>query len=191
MAATGFQMRRSTAYCAVSVARSIVLIGMMGAGKSSVGRALQRRTGLARIDTDELIAAEFGISVTDIFKKHGEEKFRDAEAELLRKLRPERPTIITTGGGVVLRGENINLLKRLGIVVWLAANEAVLFERATRRNTRPLLQNENPFDAFSELLRKRLPLYQIASEFQVDTSTKNHEEAAEEILRRLEEFAPR
>lgn len=183
-------MRRSTAYCAVSATRSIVLIGMMGAGKSSVGRALQRRTGLARIDTDELIAAEFGISVAEIFKTHGEEKFRDAEAELLRKLRPERPTIITTGGGVVLRSENIDLLKRLGAVVWLTADKTVLFERATRRNTRPLLQNENPLNAFSELLSKRVPLYQAASEFQVDTSAMNHEAAAEEILRRVQEFAP-
>ena len=79
-------------------------------------------------------------------------------------------------------------------VVIASADEighAVLFERASRRNTRPLLQNENPSDAFSDLLRKRLPLYQAASEFQVDTSTKNHEEAAEEILQRLEEFSPR
>ena len=156
-----------------------------------MGRALQRRTGLARIDTDALIAAEFGISVAEIFKTHGEDKFREAEAELLHKLRPERPTIITTGGGVVLRPENVDRLKRLGTVFWLTADKAVLFERATRRNTRPLLQNENPSDAFSDLLRKRLPLYQAASEFQVDTSTKNHEEAAEEILQRLEEFSPR
>jgi shikimate kinase len=173
----------------VNSPRSIVLIGMMGAGKSSVGRALQRRTGLARLDTDEAVCAQFGMSVAEIFQQYGEEKFRDAETEMLCGFAPDRPAIITTGGGIVIRPENVDLLKRLGTIVWLAASEELLFQRATRRNTRPLLQKENPRAVFSELFHRRLPLYEAAADFQIDTSTLDHEEAADAILQRLEKLA--
>src|SRR5713101_2950096 len=93
--------------------KSIVLIGMMGAGKSAVGHCLQRRTGFARFDTDEMVRSKFGIPISEIFSGHGENKFREAETEALRKLFPDQRTIIVTGGGILLREENINLLKRL------------------------------------------------------------------------------
>src|SRR5205823_9395299 len=99
-------------YSDVNAAKSIVLIGMMGAGKSSVGRCLQRRTGLARIDTDEMLATQFGIPITEIFTTHGEEKFRDAETEFLRTLEPARSSIIVTGGGIILRSENVDQIGR-------------------------------------------------------------------------------
>src|SRR5947199_7628853 len=101
-AATSFQVAASTAYCNVNAAKSIVLVGMMGAGKSSVGRSLQRQSGLARLDTDEMLATEFGMSIAQIFEKHGEEKFRDAETEVLRKRAPDRPASRVTGGGLAL-----------------------------------------------------------------------------------------
>jgi shikimate kinase len=175
----------------VNGTKSIVLIGMMGAGKSSVGRSLQRRTGLARIDTDEMLTEKFGISIAQIFEKHGEEKFRDAETDMLRKLMPDFPVIIVTGGGIVLRPANVDLLKRLGTVVWLTADEATLFERASRRNDRPLLQKENPRAVFSELFRQRDPLYAAAADLRIDTSSKDHDEVADAILVKLEELAPR
>jgi len=187
--ATSFQVTASTAYCNVNVAKSIVLIGMMGAGKSSVGRCLQRRTGLACSDIDERVAAEFGMLIPQIFEEHGEEKFRNAETELLRKLSPDRPAIIVTGGGIVLRKENVDLLKQLGTVVWLGADEATLFERASRRNDRPLLQRENPRAVFSKLFRERESLYAAAADLRVDTSTKTHDEVAETILNKVEKFA--
>jgi shikimate kinase len=164
---------------------------MMGAGKSSVGRALERRTGLARLDTDEAVAAQFGISIAEIFEKHGEEKFRDTETEMLRNLAPDRAAIIVTGGGIVVRAENVDFLKRLGTVVWLNSDEATLFERASRRNTRPLLQNDNPRAVFSELLRKRSPLYKAVADFEIDTSKLNHDEVAETILSKMEELSAR
>jgi shikimate kinase len=187
--ATSFQVTASTAYCNVNVAKSIVVIGMMGAGKSSVGRCLQRRTGLACLDIDERVAAEFGMLIPQIFEEHGEEKFRNAETELLRKLSPDRPAIIVTGGGIVLRKENVDLLKQLGTVVWLGADEATLFERASRRNDRPLLQRENPRAVFSKLFRERESLYAAAADLRVDTSTKTHDEVAETILNKVEKFA--
>jgi len=186
--ATSFQVIASTAYWHVNAAKSIVLIGMMGAGKSSVGRCLQRRTGLARLDIDEIVAAEFGIPIAQIFQNHGEEKFRGAETKVLRKLSPDRPAIIVTGGGTVLRPQNVNLLKGLGTVVWLTADEATLFERASRRNDRPLLQKGNPRAVFSKLFRERELTYAAASDLCVDTSRKTHDEVAEAILNKLEEF---
>src|SRR3954469_24150973 len=117
----------------MSSARSIVLIGMMGAGKSSVGRCLERRTGLRRFDIDEIVSARFGQSISDVFATLGEDEFRRAGTEALASLSPMPPVIIVTGGGVVLRTENVQHLKRLGMVVWLQAEEDALFERAARR----------------------------------------------------------
>ena len=139
--------------------KSIVLIGMMGVGKSSVGRCLQRRTRLALLDTDEIVASKFGMSIPEIFVKHGEDKFRKAEAEALRSLGRAEQAIIVTGGGIVMGEENIDLLKRLGMVVWLDGEEKTLFERASRSSNRPLLQSENPKKAFAQILRARRPPY--------------------------------
>src|SRR5437764_10645858 len=105
-------------YCIVNrQGRSIVLIGMMGAGKSSVGRCLHRRTGLALQDTDEIVAANFGMSISEIFPKFGEQRFRQAETEALRSLLTTEHAIIVTGGGIVLRDENAEIVKRLGLIV--------------------------------------------------------------------------
>jgi shikimate kinase len=187
--ATTFQFVAQAAYCDVNAAKSIVLIGMMGAGKSSVGRCLQQRTGLARLDTDEMVASQFGIPIAQIFEKHGEERFRIAETDVLRKLAPERPAIVVTGGGIVGNTENLDLLKQLGTVVWVTADEATLFERASRRNDRPLLQKENPRAVFSKLFRERESLYAAAADLRVDTSALTHDEVAETILNRLEEVS--
>src|SRR4029434_5722480 len=136
-------------YCAVHrVGKSIVLIGMMGAGKSSVGRCLHRRTGLVLLDIDEVVASKFGMSIPEIFAKHGEEKFREAETEALRRMRTEEPTILITGRGIVLRKENVEILKSQAAIVWLDADEETLFARASRKQNRPLLQTKNPRKAF-------------------------------------------
>src|SRR5438874_13824616 len=117
--------------------KSIVLIGMMGAGKSCVGRCLQQRTKFALVDTDDMVGSKFRISISEIFSKYGEQGFRKAETQALRELAPAKPTIIVTGGGIVLREKKIDFLKRLGVVVWLDSNEETLFERASRARTRP------------------------------------------------------
>ena len=97
--------------------------------------------------------------------------------------------IIVTGGGIVLRSENVDLLKKLGTVFWLTADEETLFERASRRNDRPLLQKESPRKIFSELFSKRQPVYAAAADFQINTSAKTHDEVAETILNKLEELS--
>ena len=169
-------------------ARTIVLIGFMGAGKSSVGRCLQSRTGLARSDVDEIISTRFQLSIPQIFSTYGEERFRDAETEALRELSPNPSSIVVTGGGIVLRRENIDLLKRLGTVVWLDAREEILFERATRKGDRPLLQTDKPRTKFSELLRIRAPLYANAAEIRINTSGLTHEEVASAILSKIDDL---
>lgn len=166
--------------------KSIVLVGMMGAGKSSVGRLLQQRTGLARFDTDEMVAAKLGASIPEIFARLGEGGFRDAETEALRSAMEKDPAIVVTGGGIVLRAENVDLLRQMGTVVWLEAKEDTLFERASRRGTRPLLQTENPRAAFSEMLKTRGSFYERAADLRVDTTKLTHDEVAHMILAAVE-----
>ena len=166
---------------------AIVLIGFMGSGKSSAGRTLAARTGWPRYDTDEMIAARYGLSIAEIFAQYGEETFRAAETEALSQV-AERAAIVGTGGGVVLRAENVECLRRLGIIVHLTADEETLFERASRRQTRPLLQTADPRQTLSELLRARAPLYLQAADLTVDTSELRHEEVADRILEQVAEL---
>ncbi|HEY7000680.1 MAG TPA: shikimate kinase [Candidatus Udaeobacter sp.] len=168
--------------------RSIVLIGMMGAGKSSVGHCLSRQTGLTLFDTDDMVKSKFGMSIPEIFSIHSENKFRKAETDALRKISSHECAIIVTGGGIVLREENLNLLKRLGAVVWLKADEGTLFKRASRTGNRPLLQCKNPRDSFSQMLRARLPLYAKVADIRVDTSALTDDEVAVAILSKFKRY---
>ena len=167
--------------------RSIVLIGMMGAGKSSVGRMLQRKIGLDLVDLDDLLVARTGRSIPEIFAANGESTFRDMESSILAKLRLDRPAIIVTGGGIVTRPENLPHLKSLGTVIWLDADEDVLFERATRRGERPLLQTANPREKLTNLMEVRRPLYAAAADLRIDTTSFSHDEVVEEILSHFEQ----
>ena len=163
----------------------IVLVGMMGAGKSSVGACLRRRTGLDLLDTDEIVASKFGMSIPEIFAKHGEKKFRDAETEALRRVRTEKRTIIITGGGIVLRKENVEILRNQAVIIWLDADEETLFARASQKQKRPLLQTKNPGKTFAQILGARRPLYANIADVRVDTSVLTNEEVAVAILAKL------
>jgi shikimate kinase len=165
--------------------RSIVLIGMMGAGKSSVGCCLHRRTGLALHDTDEIVKANFGMPISEIFPKFGEPRFRQAETEALRNLATTEQAIIVTGGGIVVCNENVELLKRLGVIVWLDTDEKTLFARASRKRDRPLLRTKHPREAFSQILGARRTLYANIADIRVDTSVLTDEEVAVAILTKL------
>lgn len=173
-----------------SPAQSIVLIGMMGAGKSSVGRALERRTGLPRFDMDELIEAKAGMCIPDIFAQKGEPWFRDLESAVLAEATLQGPVIIVTGGGVVLRPGNVTALKQMGTVVWLDADAATLLARASRRGNRPLLQTADPPVAMADLLAVRLPLYTQAADIRIDTTRLTHEEVTDVILAGLQKQTP-
>ena len=163
---------------------------MMGAGKSSVGRCLRRRMGSALLDIDEVVASKFGMSIPEIFAEHGEKKFREAETEALRRVRTEEQTIIITGGGIVLRKENVEILKSQAVIVWLDGDEETLFARASRKQNRPLLQTKNERKTFSQILGARRPLYANIANIRVDTSVLTDEEVAVAILAKLRRMNP-
>jgi shikimate kinase len=158
---------------------------MMGAGKSSVGRCLHRQIGVTLLETDDLVISNLGMSIRQIFSTHGEQKFREAETEALQTISKTKRSIIITGGGIVLRRENIEILKRLGPIVWLDGDEQALFARASRRTDRPLLQTRRPREAFSRIFRARRPLYARIADIRVDTSMLTEEEVAVAILTKL------
>jgi shikimate kinase len=160
----------------------------MGTGKSLVGKVLEQRTGFRRFDTDEIISSTLKMPIAKIFSIHGEEHFRELETETLRSLSAEEAAIIVTGGGIVLRSENVDLLKRLGAVVWLDADEATFRTRIHRLSDRPLLQTANPEATLSELLEVREPLYRNAADLRVDISQRNPEQIAELILKNIRDF---
>lgn len=154
----------------------------MGVGKSAVGSCLKEKTGLDQFETDELVESKLKLSIPEIFSKHGEKRFREAEAEALQSITAHKQAIVVTGGGIVLREENVGLLKRLGTIVWLDADEETLFERASRKGDRPLLQAEDPRKTFSQMLQARRPVYAKIANIRVDTSRLTADEVAVKIL---------
>jgi shikimate kinase len=171
---------------------NLVLIGFMGCGKSSVGRRLSGLTGHRFVDVDELVMQAEGRSISEIFAELGESHFRDLEQRALEDLVGVCGIVLSTGGGLVLRPTNRETLKRIGIVAWLDADPAILFERAMRSGRRPLLQTDDPKGAFDELLSVRRNFYEITADFRVDSSRLTHDEAAQilldEALRRYRRF---
>jgi shikimate kinase len=146
---------------------------------------------LALLDIDEVVASNFGMSIPEIFAEHGEKKFRQAETEALRRVRTEEQTIIITGGGVVLRKGNVEILRKQGAIVWLDSDEKTLLARASRKQNRPLLQTKNPRKSFSEILGVRRPIYENVADIRIDTSVLTDEEVAVAILAKLRRMNPK
>jgi len=142
-------------------------------------------------DTDEIVVTNFGMSISEIFPKFGEQRFRQAETEALRSLPTTKQAIIVTGGGIVLRNENAEIVKRLGVIVWLDGDEETLFARAFRKRNRPLLQTKNPRKTFSQILDARRPLYANIADVRVDTSVLTDEELAVAILAKVRRMNPK
>jgi shikimate kinase len=161
---------------------NIVLIGFMGSGKSSVGRHVSDMTGHRFVDTDLLVTQKAGMGIPRIFREFGEEEFRRIETSVLQELVGVCGIVLATGGGLVLREENRQLLHQIGVVVWLDAEPDVIFERVSRTNKRPLLATENPRATFDELREKRLPVYEAAAIARIDSSGLTHQQAARKVL---------
>jgi len=156
----------------------------MGCGKSTVGRELQQRLGYPLVDMDAVIELRAGKPITRIFEDEGEAAFRDMETGLLRELSdPTAPRrIISTGGGIIGRGENREMLRNLGYVVWLQAPAAVILDRTSKNRNRPLLQTDDPAERIRALLEQRQPLYQETAHLALDTSGLSSDEVATGIL---------
>ena len=137
------------------------------------------------LDTDEIVASNLGMSIPQIFFTQGEKKFRRAETEALQTICGTKRAVIVTGGGIVLRKENVEILKRLGLIVSLDGDEEVLFARAARTTDRPLLQAKNPRAVFSEIFHTRTSVYARTADIRLDTSQLTAEEVATAILSKL------
>ena len=141
---------------------NLVLIGFMGAGKTTIGRRVARRLGYHFLDMDEHIEREENRKIPEIFAQHGEAAFRHLETQLLKRLRPVQNTVIASGGGVVVKDGNLDMIKGLGKVFYLKAAVEDIIERVTRSQHRPLLNEENPEEKVKALLAQRAPLYEQA-----------------------------
>lgn len=156
---------------------NIVLIGFMGSGKTTVGKALAKRLHMDFLDTDEYIEKQAGKRISDIFKEDGEDYFRTLETNTLIYLRDHvKNTVFSTGGGMPLREENARLLKEIGKVYYLTAANQVIYERVKGGTSRPLLQCENPYEKICKLMKERKPLYERAADVMIDTNSNDLEE---------------
>ena len=142
--------------------RCVVLIGMMGAGKSTIGRRVAARLRLPFLDADTEIETAAGMSIPDIFEAHGEPHFRDGEARVIARLLDGGPAVVATGGGAFMREETRNRVRDKAVSIWLKADADVIMKRVRRRSDRPLLQNPDPEGTVSRLLGEREPLYGTA-----------------------------
>ncbi len=166
--------------------RPVVLIGLMGAGKTSVGRVLAHDLGLEFADADNEIEKAAGMSVTEIFDKHGQEYFRKGERRVIRRLLGKGAQILATGGGAFMDEKTRKLIKETGISVWLKADLDVLMRRVMRRNTRPLLQTDDPEAVMKSLLDERYPVYSEA-DITVQSRDVPHQVIVDEIIKALGE----
>ncbi len=163
---------------------NLILCGMMGAGKTTVGIKIAENSSLRLCDTDGLIVEKYG-KIADIFERYGENRFREIEAETVKTLATQDGLVISTGGGLVLRAENVALLKRNGKILYLRASVDTLTRRLCADGTRPLLEKatEGLCDRIVRLLKERAPIYERVADFVVDVDGKTPEEIAKEIIK--------
>lgn len=164
-----------------AIDRPIVLVGLMGVGKSTVGRRLATRLRLPFVDADHEIEAAAGMTVSDIFTRFGEDYFRDGERRVIARLIDGRPKVIATGGGAFVNEETRTLILDQALAVWLNADPRVLAERVARRDTRPLLRDRDPLTVLTELSEKRNPFYALAP-VHVTSYDAPHETTVKAIL---------
>jgi shikimate kinase len=175
--------------------KTVVLVGMMGAGKTAVGTALARKLGVAFVDQDEEIERAADRTIAEIFREHGEAFFREKETAVLGRLLQGPPCVLSTGGGAFLAPRNRDLIAAHGVAVWLRAELNLLWARVRHRSTRPLLQTANPFETLREIYDARVPVYALApvqvqafSNYSIDDTA---EAVLEALARRPDVLTPR
>ena len=166
---------------------NLFLIGFMGAGKSSVSAGLGRMLGREVIEMDEWIAAQEGMSIPELFAQKGEPYFRACETALIKSFAQGAPRIVSCGGGVPLREENVAAMRESGTVVLLTASPEVILERVKDSDERPLLQGHKDVPYIAALMEQRRPKYEAAADITVDTSRLNIEEVCRQVLRQVSE----
>jgi shikimate kinase len=164
--------------------RSVVLVGMMGAGKSTIGRRLSSRLGMPFLDADAEIEAAAGMSIPDIFESRGEPDFRDGEVRVIARLLDSGPAVLATGGGALMRKETRDRIREQAVSIWLKADAEVVMRRVKRRTDRPLLQTADPESTVERLIKEREPLYQQA-DLTVWSRDVPHEKIVDECIQAL------
>jgi shikimate kinase len=167
--------------------RSLVLVGMMGVGKSSVGRRLAQALDLPFVDADKEIEEAANRSIVEIFETYGEAHFRDGEKRVIQRLLTEGPQVLATGGGAFMNEETRAEIADKGISIWLDAELSVLIGRVRRKPTRPLLQQANPEQVLADLLELRNPVYAL-SDINITSRDVPHEAVVQDILTGLAEY---
>jgi shikimate kinase len=167
--------------------RTIALVGLMGVGKSTVGRRLAKRLGLPFADGDIEIEAAAAMTVSDIFTQLGEDEFRAGEARVIKRLLHAPRMVLATGGGAMLNPETRAELKSRAVTVWMRADLETVAARVQRRDTRPLLRGRDPLEALKAMAEVRDPFY-AAADVTVDVASGAHAEAVEVIVRALETY---
>ncbi len=142
--------------------KTIVMVGMMGAGKTAVGTALARKLDVPFLDSDEEIVKAANMTISEIFARDGEPFFRDKEHMVIARLLEEEPGVLSTGGGAFLAPRNRDIIHSQGAAVWLKADLALLWDRVKHKDTRPLLRTQDPFQTLSDLYHARTPYYEQA-----------------------------
>jgi shikimate kinase len=164
--------------------RSVVLVGMMGAGKSTIGRRLAARLRLSFVDADAEIEAAAGMPIPEIFATHGELYFRDGEARVIARLLDGGPSVLATGGGAFMREDTRGRIRDKAVSIWLKADADIILRRVKRRVDRPLLQTADPAATIARLLEERHPVYQRA-DITIASREVPHEKIVEECIAAL------
>jgi shikimate kinase len=159
--------------------RPLVLVGMMGAGKTTVGRRLAARLGRHFVDSDEEIEKAAGMTIEDIFATRGEAEFRTGEVRVIARLLKDRDLVLGTGGGAFMNAETRALVQSSAVSVWIKADFELLFQRVQRRSNRPLLKTANPRQTLQDLIDKRYPIYAEADVTVVSTDVPQDQVATE------------
>lgn len=162
---------------------NIILIGFMGSGKSSVGKLLARKINYDFMDTDKMIEDRQKTTISKMFSVNGEDYFRNLETDLLLSLKDNiKKTVISTGGGMPIKDENIKLLRKMGHVIYLRASQSTIIDRVSGDTTRPLLKSNDLQETVERLLTLRVPFYEKAAHIKIDTDDVSVEDIVEEIL---------
>jgi shikimate kinase len=170
--------------------RTVVMVGMMGAGKSSIGRRLASRLGMAFADADTEIEQAANQSIPDIFEQHGEAYFRDGERRVIQRLLDGKPKVLATGGGAFIQPETRAAIQANGISVWLKADRDLLLSRVKRRNNRPLLKAGDPAEIIDKLIAERYPIYSEAA-IHIQSRDIAHDVVIDDILAALADYLSR
>lgn len=161
--------------------RNLILIGLMGAGKSAVGKIVASQLGIPFVDTDHEIERVSRMAIPELFARYGEPEFRALETRVIKRLLRHGPRVVSTGGGAFINERTRRHLKKGGVSVWLRAELDVLWERVNRRDNRPLLKTENPKQTLADLMTARYPIYAEA-DLTVQSRDVRKEVVAQEIL---------